>query len=174
MYWKVYHHPKSQTSTLVFREWVHKHVTRTSSLLLNRFKIGWKRDAIRKHISLRTDSLSVMAKCVEAGIYCAVWHKPGHQLPRSLHLHSMEHPLSVNTLMGGKPNNTEGRGTGIYTNYAEINRYRANVLQIGASWVDADNGCCFFAHFRWSASEQLDFSPCVTFQRHGFGVKRLY
>lgn len=42
-------------------------------------------------------------------ILCAVWHNPGHQLLRSLHLHSMEHPLSVNMLMGGKLNNTEGR-----------------------------------------------------------------
>lgn len=51
-----------------------------------------------------------MVKCKKAGIHRTLWHNPGHQLPRSLHLHSMEHPLSVNTLMGGKPNNTEGRG----------------------------------------------------------------
>lgn len=51
-----------------------------------------------------------MVKYVEAGICCAVRLNLAHQLPRSPLLHSMEHPLSVNSLMGGKPNSAGGRG----------------------------------------------------------------
>lgn len=56
------------------------------------------------------DVFTVMLKYEEAGICCAVRFSLGHQLPRSLLRPSMEHPLSVNSLMGGKPNSAGERG----------------------------------------------------------------
>ncbi len=104
------------------------------------------------------DVSSIMFKCVETGIYWAVWHNPGHQLPRSLHLHSMEHPLSVNTLMRGKPNNAEWRGQE-YTQTGDKWVLGQCFTDQGAEdW--ADNGSCF----RRSCVGQLDQTrPCVSF-----------
>lgn len=75
-----------------------------------------------------------MVKYVEVGICCAVRFNLAHQLPRSPLLHSMEHPLSVNSLMGSKPNSARGKGKGIHTNHAETNGRWPHVLRIGL-WV---------------------------------------
>lgn len=110
-----------------------------------------------------------MAECVDAGMYCAVWHNPGHQLPRSLQLHSMKHPLSVNTLMGGKPNNTEGRGQ------EHIDKLHRDKWIPGASVSQivnyADDGSCL----ETICAGQLEWTlPCVGCQHFGSDVKRLH
>lgn len=63
-----------------------------------------------KKAKIFCDVFAEMVKYVEVGICCAVRFNLAHQLPRSPLLRSMEHPLSVNSLMGSKPNSAGGRG----------------------------------------------------------------
>lgn len=108
-----------------------------------------------------SDVFAVMGKYVEAGICCAVRFSLGHQLPRSVLRPSMEHLLSVNSLMGGKPNSAGGRGKGICTNHAETNGCWPRVLQIGprvslimdpvAAWADVSS--CHNSALGWQRND---------------------